>query len=251
MFYDSICNMKNIAKNKVKIKKRNEIKNELNALADNKFKDFSEGLSMGNKTMIGVRTPILREYAKELSNNFYEEYDELSCDTFEEILLKGMMIGYANISIEDKIKYLDLFVPLIDNWAVCDMTCATLKFTKNIQEQMWEYINEYIDSSKEFYVRFAIVMMLDYYVNEEYIDRIIEIINNLDYKGNCNKYYIKMAVAWLIAEIIIKQRNKGMNYLKRKNNLDDFTFNRAIQKCIDSYRVSDKDKNILRKLRRK
>ena len=90
-------------------------------------------------------------------------------------------------------------------------------------------------------------MMLDYYLREEYIDKVIKIIDRIENDA----YYVKMAKAWLIAEIGIKFNDIAMNYLNEKNHLDKFTHNKALQKMIESYRISDEQKELLRKMKRK
>ncbi len=89
--------------------------------------------------------------------------------------------------------------------------------------------------------------MLDYFVTEEYVDEVIKNLDRINHEG----YYVKMGVAWTLAEIGIKFNNKAMKYLEGKNNLDKFTFNKTLQKMIESYRISDSQKDILRKMKRK
>ena len=96
------------------------------------------------------------EEAKEEGIEFLDEYKP---EYYEEKLIYGMVIGYTKMPIEIRLKYLDEFVPIMDNWAVCDGACATYKFTTNNLEDMWKYIQKYINSEKEFEVRFAVVML--------------------------------------------------------------------------------------------
>ena len=85
-------------------------------------------------------------------------------------MIYGLVIGYMKEDLETKLKYLDKFVPLIDNWAICDCCCATFKFTNQNLEAVWEYIQKYVTSQNEFEVRFAVIMLMDYYINDKYID---------------------------------------------------------------------------------
>ena len=110
---------------------------------------------------------------------------------------------------------------------------------------MWKFLQNYLKSQKEFYLRFSIVMMLDYFITEEYID---EVLIKLDTIKN-DAYYVKMAVAWAISICYIKFPKKTLKYLKQ-NNLDDWTYNKAIQKTIESYRIDKDTKDILRKMKR-
>ena len=114
-------------------------------------------------------------------------------------------------------------------------------------EDMWIFIKKYLKSNKEFELRFALVVLLDYYITDEYIDRVLQILNTI----KNNKYYVKMALAWAIQVCFVKQEEKTMQFLKNNNNLDDFTFNKALQKIIESYRVDEKTKEIMKKMKRK
>lgn len=231
------------------IKNRDEIIFEMKNMADEKYRVFHSGLCPGTFNILGVRIPKLREYAKKLSKeNWRENYNLLTDEYYEEIMLQGMMIGLADIDIEERLEYLEKFIPKIDNWAVCDVTCVGLKFINKNKDIVWKFIQKYLKSTKEFELRFAIVVLLDYYIDDEYID---DVINILD-KTNCTTYYVKMAVAWTISVIYVKYPDKCLKYLKSSNiNLDDSTYNQSIQKIIESNRVSKKDKENLRKLKKK
>lgn len=224
-----------------------EIREKIEELADKKYKEFHSGLCPNTNNIIGVRVPVLRNLAKEISKEDFKKYlSEAKDDSYEEVMLQGMVIGLSKMSLEEYQMYLKKFIPKIDNWAICDVTIAGLKFTKKYQEEMWEFIQKYIKSNKEFELRFAIVMMLDFYLTDKYIDKVLNIINKIKHEG----YYVKMAVAWLISVAYIKYNEKTIELLQ-KNNLDDFTYNKALQKIIESYRVSNKDKEIIRNMKRR
>ena len=225
---------------------QNKIREDLLGLADNKYKEFHGSLCPNTNNIMGVRVPILRSYAKELVKQDWKEYLRTAKnDYYEEIMLQGMVIGLAKMSIEEALQYVEKFVPKIDNWAVCDVFCAGLKITNKNLKEMWNFIQQYFSSTKEFEVRFGIVMLLDYYIKEEYINEVLEIFHKVQHDG----YYVKMAVAWAISVAFIKFPEKTMELLKN-NNLDNFTYNKAIQKCIESYRVSANQKELLRKMKK-
>ena len=230
--------------------KNEEIRRKIIELSDEKYKEFQSSLCPNTDNIIGVRVPVLRKFAKELLKEIdWQEYLEKAWDEYyEEVMLQGMIIGLAskNKNINEIIKYIDNFVPKIDNWAVCDTFCAGLKITDKNLEYMWRYIQKYIKSEKEFELRFAIVMMLDYYINEEYIDEVIKILDNIKNK----EYYVQMAIAWTISVAFVKFEDRTMKYLNN-NSLDDFTYNKSIQKIIESYRVNEKTKGKLKKMKRK
>ena len=226
---------------------REEIINKLKELSDDNYKKLQMKLCPNVNNIIGVRVPKLREYAKELSKeNWKKNYNFLKNEYYEETMLQGMMLGLGKNPIQDTITYLKCFIPEIDNWATCDVTCAGLKFTKKNQETMWKFINSYIRSTKEFERRFAVVMILDYYIIDEYIDQTLKTLDKIKTK----EYYVMMAVAWAVSVAYIKYPEKGMEYLE-KCHLDLTTYNMALQKILDSYRVSDEKKSKIRMMKRK
>lgn len=216
-------------------------------LQDEKFREFSSSLcNTSDCEMIGVRTPQIRNMAKELAKENIDailKYDDIKY--YEDMLLRGFIIGVSKISIEDTFRYLEEFIPRIDNWAVCDSTCASLKITKKNMEEMWKFIQKYIKADGEYEKRFAIVMYLDYFIDDKYIKKIFNQIEKI----SDDRYYVKMAVAWFLATAYAKFPVDTMEFLK-KTNIDNWTYNKAIQKMIESYRVSDGDKAILRKMKK-
>ena len=226
---------------------REEILEKLYKMQDLKYKEFDSSLCPNVDNIIGVQVPKLRAIAKQLVKEDKKEYLELeNIEYYEEKVIQGLMIGMSNLTIEDTKKYLEKFIPKIDRWAVCDIVCSSLKLSKKYQKEMWEFLDNYIKSDKEFEIRFAVVMYLNYFLNYEYIDRVIKNISKI----KSDRYYVQMAIAWLLAESFIKQKEKIIEYLKN-NKLDNFTHNKAIQKIIDSYRVSQEEKEFVRTLRRK
>lgn len=222
------------------------VREQLFAKQDLKYKEFHSSLCPNVDKIIGVRVPELRKMAKEIALQDYAQFLEQSKDEYyEELVLQGLVIGYAKISIEETFRYLKVFVPKINSWAVCDTTCSNLKITKKHMQKMWEFLEQYINSENEYEIRFALVMYLDYYLTDEYINKILQNIDKITNK----QYYVQMAIAWLISFAYIKQKEKIEKYLL-KNNLDKFTQNKAIQKICESYRVSKENKDKLRKLKK-
>lgn len=226
---------------------KQQIKKKLKELSDQKYHDFHSSLCPGTENIIGVRVPILRNYAKELFNSkdWKQTIKEIDDEYYEEIMLQGMLIGQVkNEDINTILKYVEDFVSKIDNWAVCDTFCAGLKITKKHKKEMWEFIQKYLKSDKEFEIRFAIVMILDYYIEKEYLQKNFEIFEKIKHEG----YYVKMAVAWAISICLIKFYDETVEYLK-KCNLDKWTYNKSIQKAIESYRITNEQKDFLRKMK--
>lgn len=216
------------------------IKERILSEAEKDYKKFSSSLIPNIDNVLGVRLPILRKIAKEIyTSGKWEEF--LNCDNcefMEETMLQGMVIGL--VKPEDILKYTAKFVPKINNWAVCDSFCTGLKFTKKNKKLVWDFIQPYFKSSHEFEIRFAFVMLLDYFIEEEYIDRVLDLIDEFKDK----RYYSRMAVSWALSVCFVKFPEKTFEYLK-KSKLDSWTFNKSLQKIRESYRVSKEMKDML------
>lgn len=177
---------------------KEEITKSLKEKADLKYKEFHSGLCPNTDNILGIRVPVLRQYAKELLKKYDYEFLLQNTDNkyYEEIMLQGMIIGLSKEKDFGKIeKYIIEFIPKIDNWAVCDVFCAGLKITKKYKKEMWELIGKYLKSKKEFELRFGIVMILDFYIEENYLQEDFKIFENI----NSKDYYVQMAVAWAIS----------------------------------------------------
>lgn len=120
-----------------------EIRKKIFELADSKYKEFHSGLCPDTNNIVGVRVPILREYAKELAKGDFRKYLANAKENYyEEVMLQGMVIGLAKMELDERLKYIESFVPKIDNWAVCDTFCAGLKFVNKDKEAMWEFLRK-------------------------------------------------------------------------------------------------------------
>jgi len=226
---------------------KKEIKNKLFELSDEKYKKFHSSLCPGTNNIIGVRVPFLRKYAKELITKYDINVilEQIDNQYYEEIMLQGMIIGLAKDNFEIIKEKIAEFVLKIDNWAICDTFCAGLKITKKYKKEMWDFIQKYIESDKEFEIRFGIVMLLDYYIDEEYLEKDFGIFDSIISKD----YYVQMAVAWALSIYLIKFYDKTIKYLKT-SNLDKFTYNKALQKAIESYRINKSQKEYLKSLKK-
>lgn len=226
----------------------NKIYSKLLENKDEKYLAFHKSLCPGTNNIIGVRSPIVKEIAKDIFNGVYGDYTLFLNENkkyYEEILLEGLVIGKIK-DIDKTIYYLDKFIPKIYNWAVCDSTIASLKITKKNKEKMYEYIKKYMMSKNEFEVRFFLIMLLDYYIEAEYLSDIFKYLDEI----YLDKYYVKMAKAWLISTAYIKYKEETLKYLKTCK-LDDFTYNKSLQKIVESYRVSAEEKEHIKTLKRR
>ena len=152
------------------------IRKELLELKDEEYGKFQKKLCPDtNLEIIGIRIPKLRNLAKELAEEDYKYYlNSIENKYFEEIILEGLIIGYCKVDIYEKLELIKEFVPKIDSWSITDTFCLTLKIKEKDLEKVWNFIMPYLKSNKEFEVRFAIIMMLDYYITDQYVDEVIE-----------------------------------------------------------------------------
>lgn len=219
-----------------------EFQNYLFSLQDIPYQKFHGRLIQNENMLIGVRTPILKEIAKAISQNNPASFLEVvKHETYEEKMIHGLLLGYLKVDFEKLLKLLDSFIPEIDNWAINDITCANLKIWKKHLSDGYSVILNYLENQNPWMVRFGVVILLDYYINDAYIDSILELVTKIHHQN----YYVKMSVAWLISVCYVHYPTKTMQLLKCQV-LDSFTQNRAIQKIIESKRVSNEEKEALR-----
>lgn len=228
------------------------IEKDLFELQDKEYRQFQIKLCPGVNNIIGVRLPELRKYAKKISKTV--KVADVPTKYYEEIMVKGMLIGLEK---DLNFEQIENFIPLINNWAVCDTFCNGLKKIKNNKEQMWEFIQKYLKSEKEFEVRFAVDIILQYYIDANYIDKVLKILSKINHKG----YYAQMAVAWAYSICFVKFYDKTKEHFEKdlakkskQNNdrqikIDKFTYNKSIQKAMESYRLSKEQKDELRNLK--
>ncbi len=225
----------------------NVIKEELSVLAEPKYQKFSSGLLPGIHNILGVRLPELRKIAKKLAKDDWQGYlQNASDDSFEEIMLQGMTIGYVKSELSDILPYITTFVNKIDNWSVCDSFCSGLKLPKQYPKEMWKYLMSYLSATHEYHVRFGIVMLLFYYIDDNHIDETLKLLDCIKHPG----YYVKMSVAWAISICYIKFPEKTIKFLKN-NTLDDMTYNKALQKITESLQIDKDTKCLIRNMKRK
>ena len=226
-----------------------EIREILFELSDEEYRKFSSRLLPGCNNILGVRLPLLRKLAKTIADGNWRNYIDSAANVneryFEEIMLEGIVIGLLKTEPELLLSYISEFIPRIDNWSVCDSFCTGLKFTKKNKDRVWDFLQPYLDSEKEFEVRFGLVMLLNYYIEDGYIDLILKRIEGLRLEG----YYAKMAAAWTVASCYIKYPERTKVFLFA-NSLDDYTFNKALQKIIESYAVDPVNKTLIKSLKR-
>lgn len=217
-----------------------DVRKELFAAQDLKYKDFHKKLipTVDENKIIGVRLPQLRKIAKALESNDFEwEY-------YEEVMLHGFYIGYKKLGYDERLALLDEFVPKIDNWAVCDCVCSSLKFIEKNKSAFLEYLGKYMKSHSEYELRFAVVALMDYYIDDEHIDFVLDYLKSV----NSSLYYVNMAVAWALSVAFVKYRDKTMQVLE-SGLLSKEVQNMAVGKIRDSFRVDKETKEYVKTLR--
>ena len=223
-----------------------KIRKKLQSEADNKYQKFSSSLLPGVKNVLGVRLPVLRKIAREIYKEDWENFLRITPVYMEENMLQGMVIGLLKdkdcANILEKIAD---FIPEIDSWSICDTFCCGLKYTKEHKDKIWNFIKEFAYSEKEYEIRFSHVMMLNYFIEEKYLDEIFELVNIF----TSEKYYARMGAAWLISICFIKFPQKTTKFLE-STKIDNFTYNKSIQKICESFRVDKETKQKLKLMKR-
>lgn len=216
---------------------------------DDIFISFQEKIINTKLKVIGVKIPDLRKLAKEiLKKNICVEFNSRTDKYFECVTLEGFLISQEKD--KQKLKQsLMAYYEKMDNWAVVDMVCSSLgALKKEKTKDDFEYFKSLLITGKPFIVRFGIVGFLKYFSEAKYNDSVLDALNNI----KCGDYYVDMAIAWLISEIIIKNPQnalKIMQKIKLINNLNRFIVNKSVQKCLESFRLNKEIKEKLKEMR--
>ena len=229
------------------IKWNNETYNKfidyLFSLRDENYKKFHSSITSTDLEIIGIRVPILRSISKKISNTNVEDFFKLIKNNYyEEVFIYGLVLASSSEELIDK--YLLDFIKRIDNWAICDSFCSSLKIVNKKQGKYWIYFTNLIDLKKEFQTRVSLIIFMDYYLNDQYIDRVLKMVISI----NSDKYYINMAISWLLSVAIINYEDKVLDIIKKKV-LSKFVQNKTISKIQDSYRVNKIIKEEVKKYR--
>lgn len=208
---------------------------------DLKYKEFNDKIINNKKySTIGIRIPILRKLAKEMAKNGQIDYIYSNHTYYEEYLISGLIIGYLKKPFNEILDLLDKYIPYMKDWSMVDLPASNLKCFKNNLNEGYQYILKLLKQDT-FKIRLGYVLLLDYYINDEYVDKIIDLILN----DKNTEYYIVMSKAWLLSYIYLKYPKIIKDILKNKK-LDKTLNNLTISKICDSYRVNIEDKQILK-----
>lgn len=269
---------------------RKEIRDRISEYAENEYRDFSAALIPGAKPLLGVRLPKLREIAKEIAKGDWRSEvayaeGEYADAYFEETMLRGMIIGYGtakkDVTQSEGIQYLEQFIPMIDDWSVCDSFCNSFSFANKHRDAVWEVLRKYLYSGKEFEVRVALILLLSQYLKYDsdnkklprnrsvsmaaleknpgnmkrsaetkkrfpYIDKILSTLNREFPQG----YYARMAAAWLLAEAFVCFPYEVNEMLANDCRTDKQTYNKALQKIRESLNPDAEVKEYMKTLKK-
>lgn len=232
-----------------------EVRKQIMPMAEAKYREFTSRLLPYTDHILGVRLPKLRRLAKQIAQSEnadlpdWRSFEKEIPFYFEEIMLQGMVLGYVKVegkeACEELLSYIKAFVPKIANWSVCDSFCSSLKFTKQYKNRVWQFLMPYLHSNKEYELRFGIVMLLFYYIEDDYIEEVLDILKQIRHEA----YYVKMAAAWNLSLCYIVYPEAVEEILKQKE-LDRFTHNKTIQKICESRQVMPKTKQKIQNYKR-
>ena len=223
---------------------KDEILQKLLSLADNPYKEFSAPLlpTIPRENIIGIRTPILRAYAKELKKKGgYESFlRELPHKYLEENHLHSFLI--ETLPYQEFAREIELFLPYIDNWATCDSLRP--KNLKNNYDSYLLLIKRWLSSDKPYTIRFGIGMLMSYYLDERFNESFLYDVSTI----KSDHYYVNMMIAWYFATALAKQYDSALPYLQNKV-LSKWVHNKTIQKAVESYRITNEQKSFLKTLK--
>ena len=219
-------------------------------MAERGNKKFTESLNPGVEHVLGIRVPDLRKLAARIAKDGWEAYLD-TADTYymEERMLQGMVLGCIrpDADIEVYLHRVTCFVWNINSWSVCDTFKfgGGKRFIEANKDRLWEYLKTWMRAEGEYEIRFGVVMAMQYFIDEEHIEELFSLYNAIRHEG----YYVRMGVAWALSVCFVRFPERTLAYLKQ-NTLDNFTYNKALQKIIESYRVDAGTKDVIRAMKR-
>ena len=216
-----------------------ELIDVLNHNKSDSFAAFQRRLIPTAYNILGVTTPTMRKIAK-MYEKEWQDICAFPNEYYEVVFIKLTLL--SKLPYETFIEHVDYAVSLMDNWAHCD--CFKVDCIKHHKEAFLNVLARLFQRKSEYYQRYVLVCFLSYYIEKKYLPIIEEYIQRAD----TSKYYVHMAVAWLTAEILIKQYDDGLRLLNA-HIMEQKTHNKAIQKAIESYRLTNEQKEFLRSLK--
>lgn len=224
---------------------REKIQAELFELQDEKYRDFHSKLipDMEKENIIGIRTPVLRKYAKQFAKteDAATFLQDIPHTYYEENNLHMMLI--TSIKEYDKcLKEIEKFLPCIDNWATCDLPAP--KCFAGHKEELLPHIKQWIHSGETYTIRYGIGMLMRLYLDEDFKPEYADLVAGV----TSEEYYVNMMIAWYMATALAKQWDAIIPYVE-EHRFSDWVHRKTIQKAVESYRITDEQKGYLRSLR--
>ncbi len=227
------------------MKNKTDLHKKLYSLQDLKYRDMQIKIipNISPESIIGVRTPELRTMAKDMikAGNYKDFLKELPHKYFEENQLHAFIISEIK-DLKESFEELRRFLPYVDNWATCDQMSP--KIFKKHKEELLLHIKEWIGSEMAYTVRFGVGMLMEHFLDEDYDPKYPEMVSRL----RSDEYYVKMMIAWYFATALAKQYESVLPFIEQKR-LDDWTHNKAIQKSVESRRITEDQKAYLKSLK--
>jgi len=200
--------------------------------SDRKYRDFNKIIVKSGKPVIGVRMPALRKIASGLMDGDWRSYLSEEASVLEEDIVAALIIANAQMTQKERLALTKEFVPNIDNWAVCDMLCGDWRALPGTMGELWDYCGEMMSSGEEFKMRFAAVMMLAKFLDDDHIEGVLERLSSF-----CNDgYYYKMGAAWALSYCYLKYQDKTEDLL-RSGRLGKEVQNLTVRKVRESRRA--------------
>ncbi len=228
-----------------------EITRKLFSLQDEKYRDFQIKLVPGitKKQMIGIRTPDLRALAKEIaatSETASAFLQELPHKYFEENLIHFFIVAMIK-DFDECINQVEKFLPYVDCWPVCDQ--ASPKIFKKNHEKLLSLLKNWISSDHIYTSRYGMRILMNEFLGEDFKTEYADlVVSRMSRKGEAEDYYLKMMAAWYFATALAKNWDQVLPFIEQ-HKLDPWTHNKAIQKALESFRVTDEHKEYLRRLK--
>ncbi len=222
-----------------------EIQTKLFELQDTKYREMQVKIipNIDADSIIGVRTPALRDYAKQLSkrDDVGDFLKDLPHKYFDENQLHSFIIS-AMKDYDRCMDEVDRFLVYVDNWATCDQLSPKV-FAKN-KSKLLTQIKKWLQSKETYTIRFAIGMLMQHFLDEDFDPEYLKTVAGI----RSDEYYVNMMIAWYFATALAKQYDAAIPYIE-DHRLDTWTHNKAIQKSVESYRISDEHKEYLKSLK--
>lgn len=220
-----------------------EFKAYLSSLAEDSYREFSIGLIPDTPHMYGIRVPLLRKIAKDISKGNYVEFLSLEKDDYhEEIIIDGLVAASVKCGYDEMLAYMKAFADKIYNWSICDT--VVFKHMEKYTDKLINDMDYFIYNNNPWVVRYGFGCLMRFFLTEEYIDRVFEYVRAV----NSDMYYVQMMQAWLLATAAAKLRDKTLAFLVQ-NHVSAVVMNMTVRKMRDSYRISPEDKEFVKSLK--